>query len=96
MSAHTEGPWELTERSGYYEILAPDSGCSSWYGRKGVSAVAYADTERDEQEANARLISAAPDLLYVATLVTELTSILGEKNAVVLLAHKAIAKAVQP
>jgi hypothetical protein len=61
---HTPGPWEATERHEYHEIIGPRER-SSWYGRKGVWAVAYADTDRDvaEQIANARLISAAPDLL---------------------------------
>lgn len=60
----TPGPWIATERCGYHEILAPDDGCE-WYGRPNMHAVAYCDTEIDEgeQEANARLIAAAPALL---------------------------------
>jgi hypothetical protein len=62
--SYTPGPWKLTERSGYYEILAASEDCD-WYGEAGMHAVAYADTEIDEpeQRANARLIAAAPDLL---------------------------------
>lgn len=61
---HTPGPWWLTERAGYYEILANSPDCD-WYGFKKAHAVAYADTEIEEveQEANARLIAASPDLL---------------------------------
>lgn len=77
MSAATPGPWEATERHGYHEILGP-RGRADWYGRKGVWAVAYADTDRDEdeQEANAALIveavNALPDILAtIARLESE-------------------------
>lgn len=62
--SHTPGPWEATERHDYREVLAPRKN-ASWYGRSGVWAVAYMDTDLDEavQDANARLIAAAPDLL---------------------------------
>jgi hypothetical protein len=58
LAAATKGPWELTERHDYYEILGPRDR-ADWYGRKGVWAVAYADTDREDQEANAALIVAA-------------------------------------
>lgn len=63
MSGHTQGPWLATERSGYREILARHEG--DWYGRKLSHAVAYVDTELEEaeQDANARLIAAAPAML---------------------------------
>ena len=68
MSGHTPGPWVATERSGYHEILAPCTD-ADWYGREKMHAVAYVDTEIDEaeQNANARLIAAAPDLLEALT-----------------------------
>lgn len=49
--------------------------------------------KRGEKEATAALIAAAPDLHYVAVLVTELAPILGENNAVVNLARAALSKA---
>jgi len=61
---HTSGPWVATERHGYREILGPRE-CADWFGTKETWAVAYCDTDRDEaeQDANARLIAAAPALL---------------------------------
>ncbi len=54
--AATAGPWEAIERSGYHEILAADE-TSDWYGREKMHAVAYVDTEIDQQEAIARFIA---------------------------------------
>lgn len=63
MATPTTGPWKLTERSGYYEILGPRD-AANWYGTEGIWAVAYCDTDRDEDEqiANGHLIAAAPEL----------------------------------
>ena len=65
MSGYTLGPWQVVERSGYQEILAYSADCD-WYGQKNRHAVAYVDTEVDNQEAHARLIAAAPSLLEPA------------------------------
>lgn len=55
IAGHTPTPWRVKERSGYCEILAacPDT---DWYGEPKTHAVAYADTELDEQQANAAFI----------------------------------------
>ena len=53
----TPGNWRSKERSGYFEILAPADDCD-WYGEPGCHAVAYADTETEQQETNAALIAA--------------------------------------
>lgn len=73
-TSFTPGPWEVTERHEYYEILGRRDN-SDWYGRKGLWAVAYADTDRDEAEqlANAHLIRAAPDLLKSVQFLLECT-----------------------
>jgi len=62
----TPGPWKPTERHGYHEIIGPRD-ASNWYGKKGVWAVAYCDTDRDDDEniANAHQI-AASGVLYDA------------------------------
>jgi len=66
----TPGPWVPTERHGYHEIIGPREQ-ADWYGDKGVWAVAYCDTDRDDDEniANARLIAASPDLAAAAAAV---------------------------
>ena len=67
MSKHTPGPWRIG-RSGNdypYKIEAMDGrGITSW---RGISRPYSA-----EGEANARLISAAPELLYAAELAESL------------------------
>lgn len=61
MSAHTPGPWVVsTESLGWANIDAPNNG-SSWYQLAKV-AVKLDRQPSDEGIANARLISAAPDL----------------------------------
>ena len=64
MTEHTTGPWTV----GAYDNVA----CETWiyppgYDTPSVARVPVADGLRDdqEQEANARLIAAAPDLLAV-------------------------------
>ena len=56
--AGTQGEWENTQRSGYREVLAPDSQCD-WYGQRNRHAILYCDTEIDEreQEANAEFVT---------------------------------------
>jgi hypothetical protein len=56
MSKHTPGPWVAVARTNaYIEIEAPE--------QHGYSAKKVASTSLTNHEANARLISAAPDLL---------------------------------
>lgn len=52
MSKHTPGPWKATFKAGTYLIQSPE-----W---RTIALAGYTDSEDD---ANARLIAAAPDLL---------------------------------
>lgn len=64
MSAHTPGPWKLSEE----DTGMNDSGTIlDPYGHVIVTDV-YGRTD-DEAEANARLIAAAPDLLAACKLI---------------------------
>ena len=64
MSGHTPGPWEV---GGHDDGVPGYVYCDNEFG--SAVAIAYGDAlaytclPRDEQEANARLIAAAPDLL---------------------------------
>ena len=104
MSAFTSGPW--TYRTGEYDDWGTVRAAPDKDGRSGIICQArdpykldqetlsqHRRTKTDPWEANARLISAAPQLHYVATLVSELGEVLGENNAVVQLARAALAKA---
>lgn len=83
MSKHTPGPWEVINSTGVFSALGADSGdgtpadsndgwnicdCSV-----GVTAVdgEYLELGFDVQKSNARLISAAPDLLEALVALTE-------------------------
>lgn len=65
MSAHTPGPWETVDRTE----------SSRWVRAVGGATVGYATENgvitREASEANARLISAAPDLLEALTIARE-------------------------
>jgi len=83
----TAGPWEVSLEAVRFVIQhTPDHGM-------GKRALAYTAGSEPANPFNAYLIAAAPDLHYVATLVTELADILGDNNAVVQLALKALRKA---
>ncbi|HEY6766620.1 MAG TPA: hypothetical protein VI386_17815 [Candidatus Sulfotelmatobacter sp.] len=51
-ATHTPGPWQYSEVKGDHVVHGPDGDCITWCN--GV---------RVDNEANARLISAAPDML---------------------------------
>lgn len=53
---HTSGPWSCNTRNGATRGVSP-------YIEGGGSTVASVSMERDEWEANALLIAAAPDML---------------------------------
>lgn len=59
--SHTPGPWTIQRYTNYYgfSIYAESRGCIAerWYSKEQVRPY------RDEMEANARLIAAAPALL---------------------------------
>lgn len=64
MSKHTQGPWKLLdfeEREAY--VVTNSSGTKGLY--RGIAEILYGYNEpaESEQHANARLISAAPELL---------------------------------
>jgi len=66
---HTKGPWEFR--------VAPNGDCGIHADGTGVFAEAFADIRlarenaREEAKSNARLISAAPDLLEALQLVVD-------------------------
>lgn len=64
-TAHTRGPWQLSNATpaGRFVGSSPD-------GVLGI-AMAFGDTP-DEQDANARLIAAAPDLLEACQAILTL------------------------
>ena len=65
MSKHTPGPWIYTPNiDGYFEIS--QSGCYQFYVSLTVGGL-----EVGEEEANARLIAAAPELLGFAEAYIE-------------------------
>ena len=74
-AAHTPGPWSLGDCDGL-TILGPRTRFKD--GRRALACVATCDNSEkpDEDAANARLISAAPDLLAAA--VAALTIVLRE------------------
>lgn len=96
MSKHTPGPWFLRLRdsaNSLYDIAnkLPDGGM--WH-------VASCNRLRDEVEANARLISAAPELLRALQTLVMSLSIHGEEGLIehaepMQLARAAIAKATK-
>jgi len=65
MSEHTPGPWEVAldnKATGCLRVLAPDGGmvAECWVNTRWDNKVSRLTSE---QEANARLIAAAPSLL---------------------------------
>jgi hypothetical protein len=69
---HTKGPWEATgtKALGLREVVAPNADFSEGHLVAVVEHYFYRDGKRtklprEQVEANARLIAAAPDLLFV-------------------------------
>lgn len=93
MSKHTPGPWS----GPYYDNHPGDRG---WWVHNGLEgqdeyAVAVTFTGNPNQEADARLIAAAPDLLEACKLLMEYSGIIEERdgNWATEKARAAIAKA---
>jgi hypothetical protein len=65
MDKHTDAPWEVVEpANGYVQIIGGIDGDADEYGRPVMSSVHICDViDNQDEEANARLIAAAPDLL---------------------------------
>lgn len=71
MSKHTPGPWRHRRSAGHFAVTAGTLAC--------CDVVAVVDTEENaEAEADARLISAAPDLLRIAERAQGLLELLLE------------------
>jgi hypothetical protein len=90
--ASTPGPWQITQRASRQSdnfVVAPANA-------KSVAVVPFMAHDREEQEANARLIAAAPELLAalksIRLLLWPLESIPGWTERVAA-ADVAIAKA---
>ena len=75
MSAHTPGPWRITDR---YGVLTDQVGidgrtvCTVWTMQQGHRPSGVDTEPWPEGEANARLIAAAPDLLESLRELAEL------------------------
>jgi hypothetical protein len=92
MSKHTPGPWVARRNVAFWEV-APES--IKFDGPYKIGDVCASDPERPDgglQEANAKLIAAAPDLLealqYVAARLREIDGQIEED-----VVYKAIKKA---
>ena len=68
MSSHTPGPWVVRKGDEWTRDVVTDHG-EMPDGSRNYWNVASANIRRDECEANARLIAAAPDLFDAAKLV---------------------------
>ena len=66
-AAHTPGPWH-TKREGFSTVYVEASLGNGWV--QEVAACGPTAAGQDQQEANARLIAAAPDLLEALESVT--------------------------
>lgn len=65
MSAHTPGPWLVTDRTVY--ALTPNGHQNRfWAGAYSIGRGDEGEASRDELAANVSLIAAAPDLLSAA------------------------------
>lgn len=62
MSAHTPGPWKVINHP---RVAHVDSQRSVGFGANGMASIAWLTGGVLNQEANAHLIAAAPDLLAV-------------------------------
>lgn len=67
-SQHTPGPWQYDKE--HHRIVGLDTrmGCTVI---ENVCKIMVADGDRETEDANARLIAAAPELLKVCRLLTE-------------------------
>lgn len=68
-AAHTPAPWAIVPQTNGTSLIAREYATGKQMNPKGLRLVAFTMTRGDslaEDEANARLISAAPDLLAAA------------------------------
>lgn len=66
MNAHTPGPWRIESRGSHNPLIETD-------GLTVAEVLDDCHPDTEQQEANARLIAAAPDLLEYAKLEAEFT-----------------------
>ena len=69
MSEHTPGPWVTEEHLDH--IISIETGEDQIYDRKDIAQVGFEPNDRLTAEANARLISAAPELLAAMEMLIE-------------------------
>ena len=60
MSKHTPGPWQLVN---HYERIGDSEGTWQIWGSQRICFTESQNVGTDQEEANARLIAASPDLL---------------------------------
>lgn len=99
-TGHTPGPWTTEDRcdGGYIRESKPWDETGGIKRRKAVALVRVMNRPPQENEANARLIAAAPDLLVSAQIARNQVALLGGpddrvNNDVLALLDAAIAKA---
>jgi hypothetical protein len=63
MSNHTPGPWVTIDRPAYNEVCIQHANNEKGAPSLNIAKITVRECWRDEQNANARLVSAAPDLL---------------------------------
>jgi hypothetical protein len=90
MSAHTPGPWKLTEQSTTCIYIRADVDAKR--GRRLCCVYLGTDADKPQALADAQLIAAAPDLLEA---LRELSSWQYEQDKYVRIARAAIAKATE-
>ena len=91
MSKHTKGPWNICKQFPHQSFIEIEHGDKHTPGAASlvIARVTCRPTWQEEQEANARLISAAPELLDA---LEEICDTLGECGMTVK-ARAAISKA---
>jgi hypothetical protein len=89
---HTPGPWSIYEENKYLRIFAgkPHKPAAGTVPICGFEGMAYRD--RNETEANARLIAAAPELLAAVLAAINCGSYITDDCAATLVAAYAKAK----
>ena len=94
---YTPGPWEVIEMHGSRDLYIESRHKPGWNEFVFASMIPYGPASRKELKANARLMAAAPELLYALKVVAEYankynSNVSGHEHAYDL-AQKAIAKA---
>ena len=83
MSKHTAGPWTLVPQSNGASMVAHEYETGKQMNPKGLRLISMMLARRDslqEDEANARLIAAAPDLLEALRDIAAVSSDPGNRD----------------